>query len=244
MSGAMNRRTFLKVCGATAVSLATVGTGVVHARNRARYWTYGFDEGRYGEQTLIRKAVGIAVTRIQDERVWRNAYGVASRYFVTDDVMDNSNLRDSRDNRWNLLWHQLHWLSQPNGANATTPAFPNIHIRAGHDKDGGWVGRANLDLVTIRSTPDGGVTQSGDFDVTLNRYYVASGGVYSDPEEWASTLVHEMLHNLGHRHPTGDASLSDVYQINAMNNAVLCNGHYKDAGHPHRSANHLCGGRV
>ncbi len=245
MSEVFNRRQFLKYSGATAVVLSTVGTGVVQAANTARYWTYGFDEEQFGEETLIRKAVSIAVNRMQEEHVWRNAYDVASRYYITGDVMSDSNLRDTKDDRWNLLWHQLYWLSQPNDDDDSEPAFPNIRIRARHDSEGGWVGKANLGLVKIRSS-NGRVTQSGEFDVTLNRYYLASGGVYDEPEEWASTLVHEMLHNLGHLHPKqgeGDPS-SDEYQINAMNNAILCGGYYRNPRYRWRSAHHLCGGRV
>jgi hypothetical protein len=239
----MNRRQFLKFSGATAVTLANIGTGVVVAANTARYSTYGFDEEKFGEETLIHKAVSIAVNRMQQEHIWRNAYDVASSYFISGKVMSNSNLRESRANKWNLLWHQLYWLSQPNDEDDTEPPFPNIHIRARHDSDGRWLGKANLNLVTVRQA-NGRVTQSGEFDVTLNRYYLASGGLYSDPEEWASTLVHEMLHNLGHLHPRENDALSDAYQINAMNNVVLCNGYYKNPRYRWRSARHLCGGRV
>jgi len=201
-----------------------VGIGKVQAKNTASYWTYGFDEERFGEETLVRKAVNIAVNRIQEERIWKNAYEVAALSFVTDEAMANSNLIDNQANRWNLLWHQLYYLSQPNGDEDTEPAFPHIHVRAGYEKNGHWLGRANTNLVTIRKA-NGRVQQSGSFDITLNRYYLASGGTYSDPEEWASTIAHEMLHNLGHLHPRGADALSDRYQINALNNAVLSNGH-------------------
>ena len=200
---------------------------------------YDFDEERFGEEALIRKAVGIAVNRLQDRRVWQNTYDVATRYNTEGDVMENSNLTNTEKDRWNLLWHQLHWLSQPNGDDDTDPPFPNIRIHAGHEerdnKGRGWLGRAHTNLVTIRSI-DRGVRQKGEFDIQINRYYLAGGGHYSDPEEWASTIAHEMLHNLGHLHEGGS---SDAYQINALNNAVLCNGYYKNPRYRWRSSNHV-----
>ena len=45
------------------------------------------------------------------------------------------------------------------------------------------------------------VAQEGDFDLEINTHFVNSGGRYNNAEEWASTIAHEMLHNLGHRHP-------------------------------------------
>jgi len=245
MSQSLSRRKFLKYSGATALALTTVGTGVVHAANSAHYWTYDFDEENFGEETLIHQAVSIAIDRLQSTRIWQNTYDVAETAFLTGNVMDNSNVRDARENRWHLLQHQLYWLSMPNADGDTEPAFPNIHIRARHDEEGGWLGKANLDLVVVHMT-DGGATQRGEFDITLNRYYLAGGGKYDDPEEWASTIAHEMCHNLGHLHPKpgeGDPS-SDEYQINALNNAVLCNGYYKDPNYYWRSASHMCGGRV
>ena len=247
MSIGMNRRHFLKVSGATALALTTVGSGIVKAANTANYWTYGFDEETHGEETLVKKAIGIAVTRMQEVGIRRNAYDVAKNYAITGEVMENSNLTNNDENKWNLLWHQLHWLSQPNGTNDKEPAFPNIRIRGIYDPVGKphWVGKANYNKVIIRSV-NGEVTQSGEFDVTLNRHFLGQPGVYSEPEEWASTLVHEMLHNLGHVHSgvaNADVS-SDVYQINAMNNAVLCGGYYKNPKYRWRSASHLCGGRV
>lgn len=99
MSKGMSRREFLKYSGATAVALTTIGTGTVYANNPARYWTYGFDEERFGEETLIKKAIGIAVNRMQEVHVRRNAYNVASYASITGSVMDNSNLRNTRENR-------------------------------------------------------------------------------------------------------------------------------------------------
>jgi hypothetical protein len=95
------------------------------------------------------------------------------------------------------------------------------------------VGRAHTDLVIIKSVGDS-FRQSGEFDVQINRYMLASGGVMNDPEEWASTIAHEMLHNLGHLHDKGD--YTDKQQINVLNNAVLCNGYYRNPRYRWRSS--------
>jgi hypothetical protein len=189
----MSRRQFFKYCGAAAVAVTAVTPTQVRAKNTIRFWMHGFEEARFGEETLLKKAMNIVAGRMQTKRVWQNVYDLRpSRYYITGDVMDNSNLRDTAENRRNLLWHQLYWLSQP-------PAFPNVHLRAFHEKSK-VLGRARTDLVIIKSVGCGKIRQSGKFDVQINRYMLASGGVYDDPEEWASTIAHEMLHNLGHLH--------------------------------------------
>src|SRR5262249_16678373 len=106
------------------------------------------------------------------------------------------------------------------------------HLRAFHEKSD-ILGRAHTDLVVIKSAGNK-LHQLGEFEVYINRYKLASGGLMNDPEDWASTITHEMLHNLGHLHEKDD--YTDEWQINGLNNAVLCNGYYRDPRHRWRSA--------
>lgn len=228
----MNRRQFFKCCGAAAVAVTCVTPGQVLAANTVKFTMHDFDEKRFGEETLLKKAMNIMADRFQNKRVWQNVYDLKPSSLITGDVMENSNLRDTNDGRYNLLWHHLHWLSQPNDDDDTGPAFPHVHLRAFHEESK-VVGRARTNLVTIKSSGKT-VRQSGSFDVQINRYQLASGGVMDDPEEWASTIAHEMLHNLGHLHEKGD--YTDKHQINVFNNAVLCNGYYRDPRYKFRSA--------
>jgi hypothetical protein len=203
---------------------------------------HGFDEKGFGEETLLRKAMNIMADRLQKQRVWRNVYVLKpSRYYIANDVMSDSNLVDNDQNRRNLLWHQLYWLSQPNGPGDDGPAFPNVHLHAFHQKSK-VQGRARLGLVTIKSVGKN-IRQLGEFDVQLNRYMLGSGGDMDTPEEWASTIAHEMLHNLGHNHAGGD--YTDEWQINVLDKAVLYDGYYKALGYGgagEQSSHMACGG--
>jgi hypothetical protein len=233
MKEGTSRRQFLKACGATALAMTTVTAGRVLAANTIHFRMHGFDEERFGEESLLRKAMNLVADRLQKKRVWQNVYDVRpSRYNLTGGVMKNSNLSATAENKRNLLRHQLYWLSQPNDEEDEGLPFPRVHLRAFHEESD-VLGRAHTDLVVVKSVGDR-IRQSGEFDVYLNRYQLASGGLMDDPEEWASTIAHEMLHNLGHLHEKGD--YSDAWQINVLNNAVLCNGYYRSPRHKWWSA--------
>ena len=224
MSAQHSRRTFLKACGAVAVTMPFISTRAM-ADNRISYWMNEFDED-LGEETALRRAMNVVAGRFQAERVWQNVYNVRpSRYNIKGTVMDESNLRDTDENRRNLLWHQLYWLSQPNSPNDTEPAFPDVHLNAFHEKSDVLAYAKRGDHVVVRSS-NGSVHQSGEFRIYINRYKLCSGGSADTDEEWAATIAHEMLHNLGHLHEKGD--YTDEWQINVLNNAVLNNGYYRN----------------
>lgn len=234
MEQTMTRRHFFKCCGATAVAVSAVTPAAVEAANKISFWMYDFDEEKFGEETLLKKSMNIVADRLQSKRVWQNVYNLRpSRYNLKGDVMGDSNLRDTDDDRRNLLWHQLYWLSQPNAVDDTEPAFPNVRLRAYHEKSDVLAYALRKDKVIIKSVGDS-VKQSGEFEIYLNRYNLAGPGVLNEPEEWASTIAHEMLHNLGHLHEKGD--YTDEWQINVLNNAVLCNGYYRDPNYRWRSS--------
>ncbi|MBX9626075.1 MAG: hypothetical protein K2X82_19920 [Gemmataceae bacterium] len=240
MSVSMSRRKFFGVCGASAAAVATVGGGTVRAANSVRVDYKGFDV--WADEALIRRAVPIALGRIQSKAVRQNVYDVGARYALSGRVLKNSNMTDNEKNRKNLLWHQLSILSQPNSPNDDKTgrrAFPDIYIRGVFEPKANWLGRAHLDKVVVKWDGTEWV-QEGDFDLQINTHFVNSGGRYNNAEEWASTIAHEMLHNLGHQHPEDDGG--GEWQIDALNMAVLCGGHYGHADHKHVCSFHRSGG--
>lgn len=198
----------------------------LYAKNSATYYYSGFTSE---QQVLLRKAVNIAVMRLQDQNIWSNAYSQAKYALVTNEAYRGSRLLASNENSWNLLWRQLYYLSLPNDADDTTPAFPDIHINGRAVPPGmgqrGWLGQAPYNTVSITKTDAGTVRQTGAFTITLNTHYFGSSEYYSDPNEWAATIAHEMLHNLGHRHDNRSVDY-DSLQIVALDRAVKFNGRY------------------
>jgi len=92
-------------------------------------------------------------------------------------------------------------------------------------KPAGW--RASpYDTVKIYWAGQGWrATSDSKFVITLNKYYVAGPGIWSDADYWAGTIAHEMMHNLGHRHP--DISDPDYkkYQINVVDEVIQNDGY-------------------
>jgi hypothetical protein len=218
------REFFVKASGAIAAVVTGVTPGRVYASNPINYQLEGFDEERFGEETLLASAMNILAARFQDRRIWQAVYDAGARYYISGQVMEQSNLIDTRQNRRNLLWHQLYWLSQSNAPDDTEPSFPRVVLRAFHESSR-VLAKAPLDEVVVRSVGRN-IRQSGSFRLLINRYKLASGGSGSDPEEWAGTIAHEMLHNLGHTHSeAGDADYED-WQIIVFDNAVIRSGGY------------------
>lgn len=182
-------------------------------------------DDRFGtrETAILKKACDLAVERLQHKSVRKAVYEEAEYSSLSDTVMRRANATDTSTSRWNLLYRQLLTLSLPNGENDTEPPFPDIFIE--YESEGprsgyrGWLGRAPLDRVTIYW--DGKEwKQKGSFYITINDYFVARGKRFSDPNEWAGTIAHEMLHNLGHNHPSINNSNWSKYQINVLDEII------------------------
>jgi hypothetical protein len=92
------------------------------------------------------------------------------------------------------------------------------------------------------SSDDEGYKVTGKFEVTLNFKYLGAGGLNSDPWSWASTIAHEMLHNLNHAHPEPvNHPNYSRRQINAFTAALYYgNGRYR---YGMRTPDVRCGGR-
>lgn len=195
------------------------------AGNTARYTYSGFAAN---DVALLKKAVDLAVIRFQEERIRTNAYSQARYALVTRYAYTNSHLVGANENSWNLMWRQLYWLSQPNGPGDTGPAFPDIEVRGVYAPPSigsrGWLGRASYNTVSVYMSGQN-VRQAGRFSVQLNTYFFNRSSYYADPNEWAATIAHEMLHNLGHRHDDARVDYESL-QIVAFDRAVKYNGRY------------------
>jgi hypothetical protein len=101
--------------------------------------------------------------------------------------------------------------------------FPTIHIYPMYEKSEmqakGTVGC--ISCISYGST----FSIKGKFEVKLNRCNLdASNENIENLIFWAGTIVHEMLHNLRHKHKEHD--YSNQWQINVFENCFVSNGNY------------------
>jgi hypothetical protein len=181
------------------------------------------------ERSLIEDALRIAVNRLQQKSIWERVQELYDYASVTRDSLTSSGLCNEADVKRNLLFHQLYYLSIPNGAHDDEPAFPDVYIYYGYEprREGekGWLGHAPYDTVRIYWDSEAKEwRQKGSFKITLNNHFVAAGGRYSEANDWAGTIAHEMLHNLGHRHPDSNDPNYSKYQINVLDEVVQNDG--------------------
>lgn len=210
---------------AAFILLLAAALSPVFALNTARYTYAGIPDN---DVALLKRAMNLAVIRMQDRNVWLNTYGTAKYALVTSYAYRDSHLLRSNENSWNLLWRQLYYLSLPNDPDDTSPAFPNIKVTGVYAPPAiggrGWLGRASYNTVGIEMV-NGVVRQKGEFQIQLNTYYMGRSAYYSDANEWAATIAHEMLHNLGHRHDDKNVDYESL-QIITFDHAVKFNGKY------------------
>lgn len=242
MSTATGRKYFPRVLSVLILGLAALYPQPASAYNPARC-VVDSDFGSK-ETAILKKACNLAVVRLQNAEVRKRVYELAKYSRLSGSVMRRSNAADTPESRWNLLNRQLLTLSLPNGENDTEPPFPDIFIEYEHQaprtEGEGWLGRAPLDRVVIYR--DGNEwKQKGSFRITINDYFVARGKRYSDPNEWAGTIAHEMLHNLGHHHPSSGDSDWNKYQINVLDAVVQNYGYGYKGSLPAESSTEDCG---
>jgi hypothetical protein len=139
----------------------------------------------------------------------------------------------------NLLWYQLltirKWMSPPDSRSG-----PTVFIYSAY-KDNNAFAWGPYSTVTVEGDSHG-YHVSGHFEVYLNFKSLGGSGLNSDPWTWASTIAHEMLHNLGHRHPeSANDPTYERRQINAFTSALYDgNGRYRFGM---RTPDVRCGGR-
>jgi hypothetical protein len=198
----------------------------VKAVQKTRKYRYKIDpKFSQRQENFIREALKIAVERMQDKSVWqevKNTYGFA---YPTPKSIRNAGFCNSLNIRRNILFHQLYYISVPEGNRLNTTKLPDVQIyykdEAPPEGKIGWLGKAPYDVVNIYwSNARNRWQKSGHFKISINAHYLFKNEMYSSSEYWAGILVHEMLHNLGHRHPRSTHPDYRKYQINVMASAI------------------------
>jgi hypothetical protein len=175
------------------------------------------------EEILIRDALQIIDDRLFKPEILENMYQICgtSCQFLGPRVWSRSQLRFNNNyhGTHDLLRFQLMCLKLK-GENGQ---FPTIHIYPIYEKTD-TQSEATVGCISCISH---GSTFSieGKFTVKLNRYNLnASDKNPANRIYWAGTIVHEMLHNLGHKHKDND--YSNQWQINIFENSFIYNGNY------------------
>jgi hypothetical protein len=100
--------------------------------------------------------------------------------------------------------------------------FPTIHVYPMYEKSDT---QAEGTVGCISCIYHGPTFSIDGFQVKLNRYNLdASNKSIEDLVYWAGAIVHEMLHNLGHKHRVND--YSNQWQINTFEKCFINNGKY------------------
>ncbi len=186
------------------------------------------------EQEFIKKSLVVAVERIQEKEIWQEVSKTYGFAHPKSDTIFDSGFCNSIDIQRNLLFHQLYYLSV--SSQKTGPeTFPKIYIYheniAPTEDDLGWVGYAYYNKVKIFwDSQKNNWEREGDFQLYLNRYYLNADGIYKNENYWAGTIVHEMLHNLGHQHPDISDAKYNQFQINVLANIIRNFGFAATAG--------------
>jgi hypothetical protein len=244
-----SRRQFLSGSVAAAAGLGSIlmpATALADYHQPIKFELAGEHEwtDEYDRLAIIRKAMWIIDRRFLDvENVVQNVLDLpTSRNGHSFQPGAWSNLQPhypALRNGDQLLWYQLltirKWMSPPNPRST-----PKLFIHSAYNNKDAFAW-APYNTVTVEG--DGEKYEvSGHFKVYINFRYLGGKGLDSDPWTWASTIAHEMLHNLGHMHPeqTSDTRYSRR-QINAFTAALYYGNRKYRFGM--RTPDVRCGGR-
>jgi hypothetical protein len=172
------------------------------------------------EEILIENALKIITDRLFKAEILENMYQICgtSGVLLGKDVWSRSQLENDANyhGKSDLLRFQLMCLKNMK--------FPTIHLYPMYEKSN----TQSEGIVGCVSCISRGSTFSikGKFEVKLNRYHLnSSDELYlANSIYWAGAIVHEMLHNLGHKHTNDD--YSDQWQINVFEKCFIYNGKY------------------
>ena len=176
-----------------------------------------------GEEIMLENALQIVSQRLFKPEILENMYQVCNKhgYFLESGVWERSQLQShvGHHSPHDLLEYQLTCL-RIKGEN---DQFPMVHIYPFYastaTSGSGTIGCVSC--ISHRSR----FTIEGEFQMKINQYHLnATNPDARDPVRWAGVIVHELLHNLGHRHEFGD--YSDAWQINAFEHCFMHNGRY------------------
>jgi hypothetical protein len=176
------------------------------------------------EVILIENALEIISNRLFKPEILENMYNICgtSKCYVGVGVWSRSQLEKDPSylGKHDLLRYQMMCLK----TRSEKGSFPPIHVYPIYEKsDTQAVGTVGcISCISHGST----FSIKGKFEVKLNRYHleVSADKKGLDPVYWSGNIVHEMLHNLGHKHRDDD--YTDNWQINVFENCFVHNGNY------------------
>ncbi|UJR24569.1 hypothetical protein I4U23_005944 [Adineta vaga] len=177
----------------------------------------------FDEEILIKKALIIIADRFCQEDIIENMYRICGTTgcLFAPSVWSCSKLANEKDycGIHNLLRFQLMCLK----VKGEKHQFPIIHLYPIYEKTDT---QAEGILACISCISQGSTFSiKGTFNIKLNRYNLdAKNEQVGNSIYWAGVIVHEMLHNLGHKHRIND--YSDHWQINVFEKCFLYNGKY------------------
>jgi hypothetical protein len=172
------------------------------------------------EEMLIKSALQIIADRLFKAEILENMYQICgtSGALLGKGVWSRSQLENDKN------YHGAHDLLRFQLMCLKNMKFPTIHLYPMYEKSDtqseGTVGCVSC--ISRRST----FSIKGKFEVKLNRYNLNASNelYYANSIYWAGAIVHEMLHNLGHKHMNDD--YSDHWQINVFEKCFIYNGKY------------------
>lgn len=226
MRAYLSRREFLRACGGACAAVGIPLLGVSPTHGQQGLASIPFDmaaiPNNFGRREIIQGAMNVVTAYFRDLGVVQNVYRyLRGGIFLDDKTLRNSNINDTPTNRSNLLSVQIQHLR--NARLQGRSWFPRVVFKtADYDKEAWAWGQYNT--VTVRFKDRNTSSISGEFQVEVSLRHLGGGGNQSDPRVWGSVIAHEMLHNLGHKHPLRD--YRPVWQINVYQNAFYCRGKY------------------
>lgn len=172
------------------------------------------------EKNLIKHALEIVTDRLFKPEILQNMYQICGKSadLLGTGVWARSKLENNQNysGTYDLLRFQLMCLENIQ--------LPTIHIYPIYEISD-KIAEGTIGCISCISH---GLTFSieGNFQIKLNRYYLntTDNNTVTNKVSLAGTIVHEMLHNLGHKH--GDNDYSNQWQINLFEKCFVYNGNY------------------
>lgn len=175
------------------------------------------------EQIIIENALQLISQRLFKREILENMYRICGKsgFFLDTNIWERSQLQhhQAHHSPHDLLEYQLMCLK----IQGENDRFPPLNISPFYEPTA-TSGNGLIGCVSCISHRTH-FTVEGEFQMKINRYHLnSSNRKAADPVRWAGVIVHEILHNLGHRHGVGD--YSDLWQINAFEHCFIHDGRY------------------
>ncbi len=161
------------------------------------YRTHGFNSS---EEAKIREALGTFASRFVHRWVLDYTYKKAGNaYCMKGGYWKDCNMhRQNYYSKSQMLRYQIKKL-------AIAVPFPEMDIYAYHKRDNTWGLSSSSHAIKVMNS--NGIDIRGKFKMKLNRFYL---GFNAGKAQWAKTIAHEALHNLGHCHGAQMEAFSDA----------------------------------